>query len=194
MENKVAEVIAAGTNDFTAECYELYNIPSFGSLVKIINPPVEIIGVVCQATTAGIEPGRRPIARGKDEATEEAVYQTSPQLAKLLRSEFQALVIGHRKDAKIYQYLPPKPARIHSFVLTYSPEEIKEFSQSLEFLNLLTTNNQIPQEELIAATLREMSRAQTDPPSFLVASGKKLTTLLSGDYQRLKAILGRLQQ
>ncbi len=194
MENKIAEVIAAGTTDFTAECYELYDIPPLGSLVKTVDPPVEIIGVVCQATTASIEPGRRPIARGKDETTEAAVYESSPQLVKLLRSEFQVLVIGHKNGDKIYQYLPPKPARIHSFVLTCSPEEIKEFSQSLEFLNLLVNANaRIPAEELIAATLREISRVQPDPPAFLITAGKKLTALLSGDYQRLRALLGRLK-
>ena len=194
MENKIAEVIAAGTTDFTAECYELYGIPPLGSLVKTVAPPVEIIGVVCQATTASIEPGRRPIARGKDEATEAAVYQSSPQLVKLLRSEFQVLVIGHKNGDKIYQYLPPKPARIHGFVLTCSPEETKEFAQSLEFLNLLiNANAPTPAEELIAATLREISRVQPDPPAFLITAGKKLTALLSGDYQRLRTLLGRLK-
>jgi len=195
VENKIAEVIAAGTTDFTAECYKLFDIPALGSLVKTIDPPLEIIGVVCQANTSSIEPGRRPIARGKDEATAEAVYQTNPQLMKLLRSEFQALVIGYKNGDKIYQYLPPKPARIHNFVLACSVKEIKEFSQSLEFLNLLADAKvQIPSEELIAATLREMSGAQINPQAFMVTAGKKLTGLLSGDYQRLKAVLGRLRQ
>lgn len=72
--------------------------------------------MVYNATTASIEPGRRPIARGKDEATEEALYRSNPQLLKLLRSEFNALVVGHRQGDKLYHYLPPKPARIHGFV------------------------------------------------------------------------------
>jgi len=193
VENKIAEVIAAGTADFTAECYELYDIPPLGSLVKTIDSPSEIFAVVCQASTTSIEPGRRPIARGKNEATAEAVYQANPQLLKLLRSEFQALVVGHKNDNKILQYLPPKPTRIHGFVFPCSPHEIKEFSQSFEFLNLLVNSSaQIPSGELIAATLREMTRVQPDPQAFLVTAGKKLVTLLSGDYQRTKAILGRL--
>jgi len=193
VENKIAEIIDAGTTDFTAECYELYKIPALGSLVKTIDSPVEIFAVVCYSSTTGIEPGRRPIARGKDETTPEAVYQSNPQLLKLLRSEFQALVVGFKNGDKILPYLPPAPARIHGFVLVCSPLEIAEFSRSFEFLTLLIkSDTQTPPEELIAATMREMSRVQPDPQAFLIAAGKKIVTLLSGDYRRTKAILGRL--
>ncbi|MBN1644195.1 MAG: hypothetical protein JW856_05205, partial [Dehalococcoidales bacterium] len=153
-----------------------------------------IYGIVCQAGTAGIEPGRRPIARGKDEASEEAVYQSNPQLTKLLRSEFQVLVVGHRAGDKIYQYLPSVPAHIHSFVHLCANEEVGEFSQSFDFLGILTsTRLPVSIEDVIAAALREMSKAQPDPHAFLVAGGKALTSILSGDYQRLKTILMRLK-
>jgi hypothetical protein len=194
MNNKIAEVIESTTTGFIAEAYELYNLPPFGSLVKIVEPSVAIYGIVCQAGTASIEPGRRPIARGKDEASEEAVYQTSPQLMKLLRSEFTVLVVGYAREGKINQYIPPKPARIHAFVHLCSADEVKQFSHSFDFLSLLVAaNSQVPAEELIAAVLREMSRIQDDPRAFLVAAGKSLTTLLGGDYQRLRAVLGRLR-
>jgi hypothetical protein len=156
---------------------------------------VEIFGIVCQSGTAGIEPGRHPVARGKDETSEEAVYQSSPQLMKLLRSEFQVLVVGHKIEGIIYQYLPSKPAHIHAFVQVCSPDEIKQFSQSFDFLSIILNNRlQIPTEELVAASLREMSKAQTDPYAFLIAAGKSLTVIFSGEYQRLKTILARLKQ
>ena len=193
--NKIGEIVEAASTEFTAECYELHEIPAFGSLVKVSSPAEEIFGIVCQAGTAGIEPGRHPVARGKDETSEEAVYQANPQLMKLLRSEFQALVVGHKIDGKIYRYLPGKPAHIHAFVQVCSPEEIKQFSASFDFISILLNNRlPIPTEELIAAGLREMSKAQADPHAFLVASGKALTSILSGDYYRLKTILARLKQ
>jgi len=190
---KIAEVIEAGTADFTAECYELYQPPPFGSLVKTADSAVELYGIVCEATTASIEPGRRPLARGKDEATEEDVYRSSPQLAKLLRSEFSVLVVGYRQDDKLHQYLPPRPARIHGFVYPCSSEEIKEFSQSLDFLSILI-NSRLPVsvEELVAAALRHMSEVYEDSHAFMVGAGKELAVLLSGDFTRLKTILGRL--
>jgi hypothetical protein len=160
-----------------------------GSLVKT----GDIYGIVCYAETAGLEPGRKPIARGKDETSEEAVYQSSPQLLKLLRSEFTAAVVGYKYGDKIYRYLPPQPAHIHSFVYLCQPDEIKEFGQSFDFLHILINATlPIPTEELIAAALRQMSRTQEDSRAFLVAAGKELANLLSSDFIRLKNILEKL--
>jgi len=193
-EQRVGEVIEASTTDFVAQCYELYQSPPLGSLVKTKDSGVELYGIVHNATTTSLEPGRRPIARGKDETSEEAVYQASPQLLKLLRSEFGAVVVGHRQDDKLHHYLPPKPARIHSFVYLCPPEEIKEFSQSFDFLNiLLTTRLPVSPEELIAACLRQMSQVYEDRRAFLVAAGKELAILLSGQFNQLKAILERIK-
>ncbi len=192
---RVGEVIEASTTDFVAQCYELYQLPPLGSLVKTKDPPVELYAIVHNATTTGIEPGRRPIARGKDETSEEAIYQSSPQLLKLLRSEFGALVVGHRQGDKLHHYLPPKPARIHGFVYPCPPEEIREFSQSLDFLNLLiNTHLPTPVEELTAACLRQMAEVYEDRHAFLVAAGKELAVLLSGQFNQLKAILGRIKE
>lgn len=191
---RVGEIIEASTAGFTAQCYELYALPPLGSLVKTKDGELDIYGIVCHATTGSLEPGRRPIARGKDEDSEEAIYETSPQLSKLLRSEFGALVVGHKAEENIKQYLPPGPARLHSFVYACSPDEVKEFGRSLAFLNMLVnTNLPVAREEIVPAALRLMSQSQADPHAFLVAAGKELSILLSGQYNQLRAILGRLK-
>jgi hypothetical protein len=189
MPDKIAEVTEASSAQFTAQSYELYAQPPLGGLVYA----GDIYGIICHAATGGIEPGRRPIARGKDEPSEEAVYQSSPQLAKLLRSEFTAVVVGYKSGDKIYQYLPPQPARIHSFVYLCQPDEIKEFSRSYGFLNILANAAlPVPPEEVIAAALRQMAKAQVDSRAFLVAAGKELANLFSTDFIKLKNILRRL--
>ena len=194
LTDRVGEIIQASTTDFVAQCYELYQSPPLGSLVKTRDQDVELYGIVYNATTTSLEPGRRPIARGKDEASEEEVYKSSPQLLKLLRSEFGVVVVGHRQNDKLYHYLPPSPARIHGFVYLCSLEEVKEFSQSLDFLNILiNTHLPVSVDELVAAALRQMSQAHEDPHTFLVAAGKELAILLSGQFNQLKAILGRLK-
>ena len=191
---RVGEVIEASTTEFVAQCYELYQLPPLGSLVKTRDQSSELYGVVYYAATTSIEPGRRPIARGRDEESEEAIYRSNPQLLKLLRSEFSALVVGY-KDEKLYHYLPPKPARIHSFVHQCSPDEVKEFGKSFDFLNILTRARlPVPADELIAACLRQMSQAYEDRQTFLVAAGRELAILLSGELTQLKAILGRIRQ
>lgn len=197
LSNRVGEIIEASTTEFVAQCYELYQSPPLGSLVKTIlqlEGAVELYGIVYQATTASLEPGRRPIARGKDETSEAAIYQQSPQLLKLLRTEFNALVVGYRENDKFFRYLPPKPARIHSFVYLCSSDEVKEFSQSFDFLNiLLNTHLPVSVEELTSAALRQMSQVYPDPHPFLVAAGKELAVLLSGQFNQLKSILGRMR-
>ena len=192
---RVGEVIAAGTTDFTAQCYQLYQIPPLGSLVKTGDAVLERYAVVYNATTSSLEPGRRPIARGKDEASEEAIYRSSPQLEKLLRSEFSALVVGHKAGDKVRHYLPPKPARIHSFVHLCLPQEVKDFSRSLGFLNIIINSHlPIPQDELTAACLRHMSQYHEDGSGFIVSAGKRLAAVLSDDFNKLSAILERIKQ
>lgn len=190
---RAGEVIETCTTDFTAQCYELYKTPSLGTLVKAGETPV--YGIVYHAETASIEPGRRPIARGKDEASEADIYRTSPQLSRLLQSEFSVLAAGYREEGKLCRYLPPQPVPVHAFVYVCPPDEVKEFAASFDFLPLLLNNNglQVDSGELTAAAVREMSRVQDNPHAFLVAAGKEIATLLRGDYNRLRTVLGRLK-
>jgi hypothetical protein len=195
LEDRVGEVIEASTTDFVAQCYELYQSPPLGSLVKTVDAPLELYGIVYKATTTSLELGRRPIARGRDEESEEAIYRSSPQLTKLLRSEFGAVVVGHREVEKLFHYLPPRPARIHSFVYLCPADEVREFSQSFDFFSLLLgTHMPVPVEELVSATLRQMSQVHENREGFLVAAGKELAVLLSGEFNRLKAILQKIKQ
>ena len=191
---RAGEVTQACTTDFVAQCYELYKTPSLGTLVKAGELPV--YGIVFGAETTSIEPGRRPIARGKDEASEEDIYRTSPQLTRLMRSEFSVIAVGYRQGAQLCRYLPPQPVQVHAFVYISPPEEVREFAASFDFLSLLLNNSrlQVDSGELTAAALREMSRGLDDPHAFLVAAGKELATLLRGDYVRLRTVLGRLKE
>ena len=191
---RVGEVIESRSTDFIAQCYELYRLPALGSLVKTRDGELEQYAIVYHAATTSLEQGRRPIARGKDEATEEELHRQNPQLLKLFRSDFGALVIGHRQEEKIYQYLPPRPARIHSFVYICQPEEVMKFGRSFNFLStLLNTRLPVSIEELASASLRQMSWAHHDPRQFLLKAGKELAVELSGEFHRLKAILERIK-
>lgn len=192
---RIGEVIAADTTVYTAQCYELYALPPLGSLVKTIVEDITVYGVVAGGETNSLEQGRRPLARGRDEASEADVFRASPQLSALLRSEFQVLVIGNRREDRIYHYLPPQPAHIHGFVYDCAPAETAEFSRSFGFLALLLgCRLAVSAEELVAACLRRMSAVQDDRRAFLVAAGKELALHLGGDYQRLKTVLERIRE
>jgi len=192
LSSKIGEVIEASTGEFMAQCYELHQPPPFGSLVKAREGEVEIYGVVSRAETTSIEPGRRPIARGREEVEEEDVFRSSPQLARLLRTDFTALVVGHEEGQKLHHYLPPRPARIHSFVYLCDAEEIEKFSQSLDFLSILVGVG-LQADELIAASLRHAAAAHQAPGDFLTRAGRELAVLLGGETNRLNTILRRIK-
>ncbi len=190
---RAGEVTASATTEFTGQCYELYCLPPLGSLIRAGEPPV--YGVVYNGTTVSIEPGRRPIARGHDEESEEALYRNSPQIKKLLRSEFTAIAVGYKEGGKVVQALPPNPPAIHSFVYLCPPDELKEFSRSLGFLDIIVGSHlPVAAEELISACLKQMAAAYEDRHAFLVAAGKEITGLLRGNFNQLRLILGRLEQ
>lgn len=195
-ESRVGEVIEACTTDFVAQCYELYESPPLGCLVKTRwDSNAWLYGVVYKVLTAGMDPGRRPIARGKNELNEDEIYRSSPQLLKLLKSDFNVLVVGYKQADMMFQHLPPKPARIHGFVHRCSADEVKQFSRSFDFLGLMLKSRlDLPVEELVGASLREMGQVYgAEKHAFLVSAGKELATLLTADYIQLKAILKGLK-
>jgi len=194
-EKRVGEVVESCAKDFIAQCYELNQLPPLGSLVKTKEGDCEIYGIIYDARTTGIEPGRRPLARGRDLENEDEIFSGSPQLLKLFKSEFSALVVGHKSSGMVFQYLPRSPACIHHFVFQCNDEEIRQFSRSFGFLNILLKSRvEIPVEELVGASLRQLSRVYgLEKHAFLVSAGKELATLLSADYIQLKTILKGLK-
>jgi hypothetical protein len=190
---KIGEVIEAGTGRFTAECYELHAPPPLGGLVKTSDGQVDIYGVVCNASTVSVDPGRRPVARGKDEPDEESIYRQHPQLARLLRSTFETLVVGHAEGDEIRHYLPPRPPRVHSFVHVCRLEEVRRFTQSLDFVTILLGAGDAQADEVVSACLRRASGAHEDGRGFLVRAGKELAVQLGGELNRLNAVLRRIR-
>ncbi|MBI2934962.1 MAG: hypothetical protein HYY29_05260 [Chloroflexi bacterium] len=191
---RTGEIIEAGTREFVAECYDLYCAPSFGGLVKTKGEGTEIYAVVHDTTTASLEPGRTTVALGKKESDEADVYHSHPQLSKLLRTCFRAVVVGYRDGPSIRHFLPASTPRVHGFVFQCDQAELKEFGKSFDFLSLLAGSQmQGPPEELIAACLRQMSVAQDSPGDFLVAAGKELTVLYNQDFNKLNYILRRIR-
>jgi len=170
----------------------LHQSPPFGSLAKTAIGPQVVFAVVYFAATLSIEPGRKPVARGRDETSPEDIYRQHPQLSQLLRTEFHSLVVGYSEENTLYNYLPPFPARIHSFVYLCDESERQQFSKSLDFLGLLVKAPQ-GSDELTAACLRYLAASKEDKRDFLVSGGRELSRLLAGEPQRLNSILKRIR-
>ncbi|TET16334.1 MAG: hypothetical protein E3J81_03460 [Dehalococcoidia bacterium] len=193
MLTKIGEVIESGSDRFVAECYELHSPPPLGSLLRTTDGQVEIYGVVCNASTESIDPGRRPLARGREESEEGNIYRQHPQLSRLLRTTFDTLVIGHGQGDDLHHYLPPRPPRVHSFVYLCEGDEVRRFTRSLDFLAILLGARGGSVDEVVSACLRRAAGAHDDERAFLVRVGKELAVLLGGELNRLNAILRRIK-
>ncbi len=190
-ENRIGEVVEASTVEFTTQCYRLYEAPPLGSLVRC-GDDAPVYGIVYESATRSMDQGRHPIARGEHEDTEEAVYSSNPQLTRLLHTEFHATVVGHGSGDLLRRFLPPAPPRIYSRVSLCAGEELRAFSDSLEFLPLLMASATAATDDVVASFLRQAGEVQTHPEGFLVDAGKELAHLLVGQLPRLNGVLRRL--
>ncbi|MDE2802860.1 MAG: hypothetical protein OXK21_08255 [Chloroflexota bacterium] len=184
---RIGEVVEAASTGFTAECYALYGASPLGALVRVGDPAV--YGVVYSVTTAALDPGRRVAARGADEPDEASVYRNNPQIARLLATHLQALVVGHERGGAVVHRLPAAPPRIHAFVRCCNNAETRAFTEDLGFLHLLTTANVPAIDEVIAASIRLAAEARSDADTFRERAARALAEELSGDVPRLNAIL-----
>ena len=187
---RVGEVIQASSTVFAAQCYQLYHSPPLGALVRAGSPGV--YGVVYLVSTLPLEPSRPVLARGEGAATEEEVYQNNPQIARLLTSRFEALIVGHQSNEDCLQFLPPLPPRVHSFVYPCPPSEVVEFASRLDFLTLVVTSGVAGADEVVGACLRQLAAAHPDRRGFLLRAGRALAAELAGDVARLNTILRRV--
>ncbi len=187
---KIGEVIESTTTGFSAQC-KLHQPPPFGSFV-ISSGDLTTISVVSQVETKSVDPGRLPMSLGDDLSNQDDVYKNNPHLDQLLRTDFRAIIVGHKTSQAWQQTLPPMPPKLHSFVYACPEADVKDFTSNLEFLKTILNAGFPASDALISAMLTYSSSTQTDRDAFLFSSGKKLAALLPRDISRLTSILKQL--
>jgi len=187
-QKPIAEVIESSSTEIRAQCWELGASPPLGAIVRVASAPVSF-ALVYQISIQSLDPGRRPVAYGK---TEEELHRDQPQIFELLKTEFTAILIGHQEGVQIRPILPPQPPRIHGFVYPAQAEEVRALTARPEYLRRLLCSPLPSVDELIVACSRQLLAVHPDKNAFLLAVGKELASLLAEDYERLKAILRRI--
>jgi len=187
----VGEVIAVSTAHFEAQSYELNQSPSFGSLVLTHGPDGSgHFGLCSGAETAGIEPGRMPIAWGAADDDDEDIYDRQPQLRHVLRTTFSCVLVGYLgPQGALLQGMPSHPPRIHERVWQAGDAEIRAFFVSQQYLRFLLRADLEHVEDLIAAAIGHAYRAHGGDRAYLVGAGRAVARLLAGDHERLSAVL-----
>lgn len=184
----IGEVIESSTTGFRAQARELHGAPALGALVRVVSEPVAY-GLVTNVETGSLDSSRRPIAFG---LPEEELRREQPQIFELLKTEFEALLVGYREGEVLWQTLPPYPPRLHSFVYECSPEEVRAFTEELDFLRLVVQSEPRHLDELLLAIARQAIQAHEQDPRYITAIGQEIASLLGGDYDRLRSLIRRL--
>jgi hypothetical protein len=130
--------------------------------------------------------------RGHGDVRDQRIYEENPDLPLVLRTTFRALVVGFADGPLLYQFLPPRPPRLHYSVFICSRATVRNFTTaSLDYLQVLLNATDVPVDELLAANLRYTAAQQRDPADFLHLAGRELAQLLRADYPRLTSVLRR---
>ena len=189
----IGEIVESSSIDFLAQACELDAAPPFGAFVEVVSDDaLSVYGVVAQVQTAGIDPGSRAIMRGHGDVRDERIYAENPDLPLVLRTTFKALVVGFAEGPRLFQFLPPRPPRLHYSVFVCSPQTVRTFANAgLDYLVPMLNAPDAPVDELLAANLRYTSRCFGDSGEFLQLAGRELAHLLRADYARLTAVLRR---
>ncbi len=182
-------MIATSTEAFSAQCHALDEAPPFASFVRTDVDGVIVLAVVARVTTGPIDGSRRVIARGEEHADAGAVWTSNPELELLLRTEFEARIIGYLQDDRAWLRYPPRPPRLHSFVYPASSAQIAALGDDPGFVRPLADET-ARSDQLIGTALRRVAEASGDQRTYLLRAGRTLAPLLEHDIGRLRAILG----
>ena len=195
---RVGAVPSANAGGFDAD-FDPFESPGARTTAAPIQPgeAVTLYGVVCYAANESIEPGRPVTAFG---LSEDDLRDSQPQIFELLATRFSALLIGHAgADGSMRMYLPPRPARLHARVWSATVEETRQLTAKLDYLRGFLSGAAAgagiayPPDELVAALLRHASAtAYPGDAAFLLRAGRELAGLLPTEYDRLRALIGRV--
>jgi hypothetical protein len=193
MSEPIGEIVETSTTQFVAQACELGRAPAFGSFVKVDCAPAEVFGLVYRVRTGGLEPGAQAVMRGRQGVRDEAIYRENPDLRAVLRTDFAALIVGFCEYGEVRQYLPSHPPALHWSVHPCCEADVAEFTARLDYFRAVLGVSEVPADELLAANLRLVRRARSTEPQFNLRAGRELARLLSRDYERLSAILRRIE-
>ena len=184
---RLAEIIASRTQRVEAQCYRATAAPPLGSLVRIGSPPV--YAVVLEIRHEPLDPTRPLAPRGADAETQDQVYAANPQLSAILTTRFTAGIVGYQQGSSTRVGLPSLPPDLHSFVFLCDAGDLAGFAGDFGWLRLLLEDRSPASDAAIANLLRQAAQSKADSRRFLVGAGKALAAELSGEPNRMRALL-----
>lgn len=178
----------------------------FVGAMRLPEPDVPVFGSFCWADAQGGESQViglvYDISIEDDEfARQMAIVEDLPpeqlqdsRSARSVPVEFSAIAVGYRTDGNYIQSLPPQPPMSFAPVNTMPAEEIRAFTERLEFLPILFEAGQIPSADLTVASLRLAADLQPESRrrAFLIQAGRTVAAWLGDDLGQTERLLSKL--
>lgn len=168
------------------------DVPVFGSFVKagIQRGATELIGLVYDIQVVD-DPFVRQLAL-QDDADQVVVADQLQN--RLVPIEIGVIAVGYRDGEDILHGLPPQPPIMLNRIFICDDDEVRAFTERLDFMRLVLNSREVPADELLISCLRlaAKARSEAERKTFLLDSGRELARLMGGDLVRLEALLGRL--
>jgi hypothetical protein len=187
-------VLRASTVGFTVGCRILHpTLPRFGDLVKVPLPDEQthVFGLIYDVQVRDDPSVRQLILVGEIER-EALLDQRENRLGPI---EVSVLVGGYQQGKRLIQGLPPQPPLSLDILVLCEDNDLRAFTERLDYLRLVLNAPQIPVDELLVNNLQRA--AEACPPEnrrkFLVGAGRELARLLNDDLIRLDTILRRIR-
>jgi hypothetical protein len=191
--NEIGRVLRASTTCFAAGCRvtELEG-PAFGAMVKAfpLDGREAVYGIIYDLHIQD-DPVVRQLIVAQDVPSETVEDQRHNRRVPI---EIEIVTIGYQTNGMPQHQLPPRPPISLDPVYLCSDEEVRAFTERLDFLRLLLNSREVPVDELIVTCLHlaVQARPESERRPFLLNAGRELARLMGGDLVRLEALLGRL--
>ena|SRR3990167_481005 len=179
------EIIDSSLARWIAQSWKWDKFPNFGSLVVIEQGDLILYGVVSEIKTGSQDSSRLPYAYQK---TEEELLKEQPQIFEFLNTIFTCVPLAYKNGEIVYN-LPPKPAKIHSFVREMDQEEMHLLDIS-SCLPVIFGNSEFQSvDELLLALIKNTQLDRSVINDFI----DNFSLLSGSDYRRIKIFIKRLE-
>lgn len=187
----IAEVLESTSTSFLAEIYSEELKIEFGSVVKVNDEQRDfpIWGVVTNIFNQGTYE-RQPVAFGMSRTE---LTKTHPQLTQLLKTRFEAVIIGFGDVLDFSPNIPSKPPLIHDQVQLLEEIDFGVLGNNFSFLRFLFLSDSNLTDELVFNLIRKIYELENRNFQVLVKAGKEISTILQNDYERIRNLIQRFE-
>lgn len=195
--SEIGRLLKSSTREFTFACRVAEpDVPLFGSYARAPSQQnqSDVIGLIYNITVED-DPFVKQMVAASDSLPEARFenYVLDNRLRRKVPIEVSVLALGYRNSEGFVHSLPPQPPITLDKIYYCAGDEIRSFTERLDFLQLILDAPEMPADQLIVAALLKAASVRPDRDRFLKTAGRELARLLSRDLARLENLLRRIK-